>query len=64
MRIGFVSADAGFVFVAQTHSCLCRASFLRKQAQAGEPPPHHANTARGGDPGAGPTRAWSRPFQR
>src|SRR5262252_4778428 len=31
-------------------------SFLRKQAPAAVPPPHHANTARGGDPGAGATQ--------
>ena len=41
----------GFRIVAQALTLACaEASFLRKQAPAGEPPPHHANTARGGDP--------------
>src|SRR5215469_17096991 len=39
------------------------ASFSRMQAPAGEPPPHHANTARGEGPGAGATQLGSVPLQ-
>src|SRR5215472_14462554 len=61
--VSFLRHKAGtlviLIWVGQARVPARKCPSLRKQAPAGEPPPHHANTARGGDPGAGATRVWS-----
>src|SRR5215472_7303004 len=60
--VSFLRHKAGtlviLIWVGQARVPARKCPSLRKQAPAGEPPPHHANTARGGDPGAGATRVW------